>query len=435
MLRFYLRLLALLLLVGVLTAWLAGEWSVRQNHAGTMEYFHQQVRGQVYELRQRLAPLPAAERPAALAALQPHYGLDLSLLRGAPPDLLAEEQTQLAARGYLQRLDFDRLLIPLDADRERGDWLEARVVRASAPSTDSWLKVLVLPPVVAIALALLLWSGLLWRDLRRLRRQSQRLAAGELGSQVRLSRYSELRELGDQFNAMSRETAALVEQQRALTRAVSHELRTPVARLLFELQLLRQAGDAAQREALIDALHDDVGELERLITELLNLAQLEQRQQRPAPGRLLAGPWLQGLLAQTAREAGRPELSLELALPPQPEVELLLHERLLKQALLNLLRNAAGHARSRICLRLEVLAEGWRLSVEDDGPGIPAEARERVLQPFVRLDEARDRASGGVGLGLSIALRVAQWHDGRLWVEEAALGGAALRLQWPRPTA
>ncbi|QPF72331.1 HAMP domain-containing protein [Roseateles sp. DAIF2] len=433
MLRFYLRLLLLLLLVGLLAVWGVGIWSERHFGPSTQAYFHELTRGMVFELRERLAPLPRAQRPAALAALQPHHGWHLSLRRGAPEGLQAAELAQLAAHGFVQRQEHELLLVPLDADHRGGDWLEVRWPTEKGPGSGNWLLLIIVPVVAAMALALLLWSGLLWRDLRRLRRQSQRLAAGELGSQVTLSRYSELRGLGEQFNTMSRETAAMVEQQRALTRAVSHELRTPVARLLFELQLLRQAADAAQREALIDALHDDVGELDRLITELLNLAQLEQRQQRPAPGRLLAGPWLQGLLAQTAREAGRPELSLELVLPPEPGLELVLHERLLKQALLNLLRNAARHARARICLRLEVLAEGWRLSVEDDGPGIPPQARERVLQPFVRLDEARDRASGGVGLGLSIALRVAQWHDGRLWVDEAALGGAALRLQWPRP--
>lgn len=430
MLRFYLRLLLLLLLVGVLAVWGVGQWSERHFGPSTQTYFHELTRGMVYELRERLAPLPPAQRGAALAALQPHHGWHLSLRRSAPDGLQPAELASLAVAGFVARQDYELLLIPLDAERT-GDWLELRWPTEKGPDSGTWLLLIVVPVVLSTALALLLWSGLLWRDLRRLRRQSQRLAGGALGSQVSLSRYSELRGLGEQFNTMSRAMAAMVEQQRALTRAVSHELRTPVARLLFELQLLRQASDAAQREALIDALHADVGELDRLITELLSLAQLEQREQRPAPSRLLAGPWLQALLAQSEREAGRPELRFELALPPQA-TELLLHERLLKQALLNLLRNATRHARSQVCLRLEILDQGWRLSVEDDGPGIPAEARERVLQPFVRLDEARDRASGGVGLGLSIALRVALWHEGRLWVDSSALGGAALRLEWPQ---
>ncbi len=432
MLRFYLRLLLLLVLVGSGTVWLAGEWSLRQNTARTLDHFHQQVRGQVYELRQRLAPLPTGDRQPALAALQPHYGVRLSLRQGEPQDLSAAEREDLAARGYVQRQEFELLLIPLDADLLRGDWLELDMAAEQVLGADTWLRYLVLPPVAAVALALLLWSGLLWRDLRRLHDQSQRLAAGELGTQLSLPRYSELRGLGEQFNTMSREMAVMVEQQRALTHAVSHELRTPVARLLFELQLLRDASEPAQREALIDALHGDVGELDRLITDLLTLAQLEQTQQRPAPSRQLAAPWLQALLAQVEREILHPGLSLVLALPTREGTELLMHERLLRQALLNLLRNACRHARSRVCLRLELLDQGWRLSVEDDGPGIPPEARERVLQPFVRLDGSRDRASGGVGLGLSIALQVARWHDGRLWVDRSSLGGAALRLEWPQ---
>ncbi|MCH7343095.1 ATP-binding protein [Pelomonas sp. CA6] len=433
MLRLYLRLLALLLGVGALAVWLVSLWTQQHHGPRTLDYFHELTRGQMYELRERLAPLAPARRPAALAALQPHYGLVLSLRQGAPVALDAPQRDTLAARGYLQNQEYEFLLMPLDADLLRGDWLQVRWPTEKGVGENAWVLAVAIPVVLALALALLLWSGLLWRDLRRLRLLSQRLAGGELGAQLRLSRFSELRGLGEQFNTMSRQLAQSLEQQRELTRAVSHELRTPVARLLFELQLLREAPDAARRDALIDALRADVGELERLITELLGLAQLEHRHDRPAPVGVAARPWLRALLDQVGREAGRQDLTLALEAPDGQT--LVLHERLLKQAVLNLLRNAARHARTRVLLRLEPLAQGWRLSVEDDGPGIAPVDRERVLQPFVRLDESRDRASGGMGLGLSIALRVAQWHDGRLWVDASALGGAALRLQWPRPAA
>jgi two-component system sensor histidine kinase RstB len=98
----------------------------------------------------------------------------------------------------------------------------------------------------------------------------------------------------------------------------------------------------------------------------------------------------------------------------------------------NLVTNAMRYARSRIQVRCELHGTQVEVVVEDDGPGIPEVDRERVFKPFARLDDSRHRASGGYGLGLSIVQRIAEWHGGRIWVDTAALGGAAFHLRWPR---
>lgn len=110
-----------------------------------------------------------------------------------------------------------------------------------------------------------------------------------------------------------------------------------------------------------------------------------------------------------------------------------LHPHYMGRATLNLLRNALGHAHSRIVLQLQQQDDHWQLRVCDDGPGIAAADRERVFQPFTRLDLSRQRTTGGVGLGLAMVARIVACHRGSVRVEDSALGGASFVVRWPIP--
>ena len=105
--------------------------------------------------------------------------------------------------------------------------------------------------------------------------------------------------------------------------------------------------------------------------------------------------------------------------------------RLLRRAVLNLGTNAVRHARSRV--RLSAASRGGRVwvHVDDDGPGVPPEARDRVFEPFFRMDASRTSDTGGAGLGLAIVQRIAQVHGGTVTVGEAPLGGARFTLELP----
>jgi signal transduction histidine kinase len=97
----------------------------------------------------------------------------------------------------------------------------------------------------------------------------------------------------------------------------------------------------------------------------------------------------------------------------------------------NLVGNAVNHAESQVQVIIERSGEDCVILVDDDGPGIPVADRERVLAPFTRLDASRRRASGGSGLGLAIVARILEWHDGRVAIADAPLGGARVTLTWP----
>jgi two-component system sensor kinase ParS len=228
---------------------------------------------------------------------------------------------------------------------------------------------------------------------------------------------------------MSDRISALVGNQRDLTNAVSHELRTPIARLSFELDMMDREDDPAARKRLVEEMKSDVAELDAMASELLMYARLEHKGDGVALQPQDARGWLDSVVQHAGFEAGVSGVRCEVALCQVPEVHL--HQRYMTRALLNLLQNAIRHAGRQV--QVSLISPGAReyvLIVDDDGPGIPPADRERIFEPFIRLDESRDRGTGGVGLGLAIVSRVARWHNGTVQASDSPLGGARFVVAW-----
>jgi two-component system OmpR family sensor kinase len=275
------------------------------------------------------------------------------------------------------------------------------------------------------------WSRSHWRGLQALSRVADDFGQGNLAARAALPPASSIAPLAGRINDMAERIGLLLESRKQLLHAVSHELRTPIARLEFGLELLRSAasgGGAAvtAQQRRIDAMEDDVGELKTLVNELLGLAQLDHAAaMRRQPFEL--APLLQQITqAQAASSPGRAMLHADIA-PGLGQLEG--DARLLARAVNNLLANAAKYAQSRMVLSAARTEAGRvRIVVEDDGPGIPPEERQRVFEPFYRLSREPDLQAGGYGLGLSIALRAIQLHGGELAVDESPLGGARFAM-------
>ena len=275
---------------------------------------------------------------------------------------------------------------------------------------------------VIVALALLvpvaLWSRSHWQGLQKLSRVADEFGAGRLSARARMPRSASIYPLAERIDHMADRIEALLVTQKNLLHSVSHELRTPIARLEFALELLdAKAGDPALRRR-IAAMEGDVRELNDLVNELLGMARLDSEQALRRETVDVAG-LLEG--AAAALPPGAQALSVAAG---QDLGTIEADPRLLGRALSNLLRNAQKYAAASI--RLSAVREGGRLliAVEDDGPGIPEEERDRIFEPFYRLDRSRDRATGGFGLGLSIARKAVLLHGGSLTVEDSDLGGA-----------
>lgn len=282
--------------------------------------------------------------------------------------------------------------------------------------------------LLAMGLAAYLLVRPLELKLRRLERAVHEVSAGNLAARAEVSGQDAVAQLAASFNGMTAHIARLIQSQREMTRAVSHELRTPVARIRFGLEMLADIDAPAQRVTKIAAIDQDIDQLDALIDEILTYARLEE-----------GSPvleWTAVDVAALARQLGEELAPLAPGLRIEVDVPGVLvadgEERYLHRVLQNLVTNAMRYARSRIQVRCELHGTQVEVVVEDDGPGIPEVDRERVFKPFARLDDSRHRASGGYGLGLSIVQRIAEWHGGRIWVDTAALGGAAFHLRWPR---
>lgn len=322
----------------------------------------------------------------------------------------------VADKAFLRRVD-------LHGERYVGS--DGDVLRVSKLPIDIGLAVKIEAlRYVIVALALLVpiafWSRRHWRGLQTLSGAADGFGRGELGTRVALEPRSGLAPLALCMNRMAERIERLLEAQRSLLHSVSHELRTPIARLEFGLELLRDdAQDEEASRARIDALQADVGELNALVKELLDLSKLEQQQALPKERFALAGALRASAHAIMPSLAAR-QFDLELE-DELGEVEG--DRRLMMRAFGNLLDNAAKYGRQRVLLRAQRGPSGIEVSVEDDGPGIPAAERNRVFEPFYRGNE-EDGPENGFGLGLAIARRALALHGVEIIVSDSALGGA-----------
>lgn len=276
------------------------------------------------------------------------------------------------------------------------------------------------------------------RNLRILERAVEGFGRGAFDGRARVRGRSAVARLAQGFDRMADQIERMVVGQRRLFAVVSHELRTPPARIRFALDLLAEAGDADERQAHVRSIDEDLTEIDQLVDELLTYLRLETDAPPLEPEvfdpaevvRALAGRTngLGGGLAG-ARD-GEPDIEVEVR--ADPGLEVLANRKYFRRAIENLLTNALRHARTRV--RIDVAADegGVSVSVADDGAGVPADARERIFEPFASLDESRSKRLGGIGLGLAIVTRIMAWHGGRVTVGDADLGGARFATWWPR---
>jgi len=390
-------------------------------------YTREAVRGQIHSLVQELGRVAPAERAAYVRdQLAPHYGLALKVAPAGSYGANEEERAQIAAGSFFVRDKMQTFVAALPGPGEQ--WLEVRL--PPEPPVGPWVMAAVYSALALLLCAfMLVWALPTWRDLEALKTAAQRMGQGDLQARARLSRHSSIRNLGDTFNQMSDRIGALIGNQRDLTNAVSHELRTPIARLSFELDMIDREEDSAARKRLVEEMKSDVAELDAMASELLMYARLEPKGDGVARQPQDARGWLDSVVQHAGFEAEVSGVRCEVALCQVREVHV--HQRYMTRALLNLLQNAIRHADGLVQVSLiGASAREYVLIVDDDGPGIPASDRERIFEPFIRLDESRDRGTGGVGLGLAIVSRVARWHNGSVRAADSPLGGARFVMTW-----
>lgn len=298
---------------------------------------------------------------------------------------------------------------------------------------------LVIPLLLAGAISALVCFFLaryLSAPIRRLSRATQQFAMGDLDQRVGPAvgrRKDEIADLAREFDHMAERVQDLVQAQKQLLSDVSHELRSPLARLHLALGLAqKKAGTAVHQD--LERIEREAERLDELIGQILSLVRMESREDVPGKGTVKLAELLDTVTADAAFEAAPRNCKVEVT--ESFPVELQGNEALLHSALENVVRNALRYTRPDTTVELSLitdpgLQDSVLIEVRDHGPGIAEELLPHLFEPFVRAGEARDRESGGYGLGLAIADRAVRLHGGAVEARNRAEGGLSVLIRLP----
>ncbi|MGN6188407.1 MAG: ATP-binding protein [Conexibacter sp.] len=269
------------------------------------------------------------------------------------------------------------------------------------------------------------------RPLRRMATTAAEVRAGDLSKRIGArGRHDEVRVLADAFDRMLDRLEDAFARQRGFVADASHELRTPLTVIRGQLEVLARQGDVSPEDVrhVDEVVRTEVVRMERLVEDLLLLARADEGELlRPAT--LDLRPFVTELFDSVTLTADR---AFELG--DVPEGTLRADEDRLAQVVRNLSRNAVEHTAPGGLVRVCVNAQprGWvEIAIEDDGPGIPPQQRDRVFDRFHRLDSARARGKGGAGLGLAIARAIVEAHGGSIDAGASREGGARVAFRLP----
>jgi signal transduction histidine kinase len=286
-------------------------------------------------------------------------------------------------------------------------------------------SLLIATPLLTIFVGVLTWFAVdrALRPIEAIRRRAEVISHSTLDERLpRPKTVDEVARLTTTLNEMLDRLDEGARRQREFVSDASHELRTPLAAMRADLEVSLASRNGADWQAMARRLLDDHRRMERLTSDLLLLARLDDATASP----LAESVRLDEIVAGELPAVTRAELRVELA---PVEITGVVPE--LVRLVRNLLDNADRHAAGRVDVQLVVDGDMAVLTVDDDGPGVPVAQRERVFDRFFRLDSSRARTSGGAGLGLAMVRRIAEGHGGTARIDTAPSGGARFAVRLP----
>ncbi len=249
------------------------------------------------------------------------------------------------------------------------------------------------------------------KPIRRLAEAADEFGKGRDVPKFKPEGASEVRLAAAAFIAMRDRIARQISQRTEMLAGVSHDLRTPLTRMKLDLEM---TGGGAE-------MKQDIAEMEHMLEEYLAFARGEGGEEA-APTSL--GDLLQSVAAQSRRQGGVIDLHVE------SEITVPLRPNAIRRALINLIDNAARFA-DHVSVRAGLRDDRVEITIDDDGPGIPADKRDEVFKPFFRVEGSRNPGTGGVGLGMTIARDVVRAHGGDIELGDSPGGGLRARVVLP----
>ncbi len=389
----------------------------------TIEQYHQNLaKGVYYLVQQELRNVPQSDWKSYIGKMQSHFGYPLSLKDYREVNFTELQKSQLLAgkivdidygKSFWQRIGNSNHIVGMGPFTE----LEPSI----AETIMIWLTITVLVGVV-----LLVWVFFFWRKLMIVSATTASFGNGNFDIRVNIPQWSSLAPLAGAFNSMADRIQGLIRSHKELTNAVSHELRTPITRIRFGLEMLGTVSDEKGREAYAEGIHNDVNELDNLVSELLIYARFDRETPELQLEECEIASWLEDFAEPLAH------LSVAVhyvCLLGNKRLKVRFDTKHMGRAVGNLLQNATRYGNGTVRLTLEQEGDCIMIHVDDDGPGIPEMDREHIFEPFTRLDASRSRESGGSGLGLAIVRQVAICHGGMVTVSDSDLGGSRFSIK------
>jgi len=292
--------------------------------------------------------------------------------------------------------------------------------------------------VITSGLVCYVLAWYLTKPIVRLRAVTRQLANGDLSARTgapATKTGDEVASLMRDFDAMAERIETLVKAQSRLLNDISHELRSPLARLNVALGLARQRSGAENTD-MLERIELEAIRLNELIAKILTLARLEDGEQQ-IPETPVSLDELVASVAEDAEfEAQARHCHVQTTIR-EGDWAVRGNASLLHSAVENVVRNAIRYTQEGKSVEIELASEEAQngpeavLRVNDSGPGVPADALEKLFEPFYRLDEARGRLTGGVGLGLAITERAVRFHGGRVCARNRPEGGLQVEIRLP----
>ncbi|HLM01951.1 MAG TPA: ATP-binding protein [Pyrinomonadaceae bacterium] len=326
----------------------------------------------------------------------------------------AKKFTTAAGENFVLVLHLERPRPPLPLG---GDW-KTRLLRIAA--------VILTAGLLCYALARYLVAPIL-----QLRQATRKLADGDLRARLKTKRRDELGQLARDFDEMAERIETLISSQKRLTRDVSHELRSPLARLNVALELAKQkSGD--ETAALLERIETESKRLNEMISQILTLSKLETRAEKIEKREVNLTRLVEQVAADARFEAEGKGKSVKILRADSCRV--LGSENLLRSAIENVLRNAVRYTNEGAAVEISLRSENEKafVTIRDYGAGVAENELSQMFRPFYRIGEARERKTGGIGLGLAITEQAVQAHEGEISARNAANGdGLIVEIQMP----
>lgn len=338
------------------------------------------------------------------------------ILVAAAPDLGEHELSVGQATPLPDHRSASRFLL-VSMQLDDGSWVDVTATRNIEPRTGFALIALTTTVMVLGVLAVAaFFINQLTRSLRSLAIAARQLDPNAGATPVAVAGPSEVKALTVAFNEMQQRVKRLVDERTQTLAAISHDLKTPITRM-------RLRSEEISDRDLVRSIAADLTDMEAMLNSTLAFLRGDQvgEEKRPID--------LGSLLETTTTDLT--DLGHNVTLLETASVVVRGRHLALKRAFSNLIENAVKYGGlARVTLRNE--PEGAIVQIDDDGPGIPDSEKEPVLLPFYRIDTSRNKETGGVGLGLTVAHSVIQSHDGKLTLTNRTKGGLSVLVTLPR---